>query len=604
MKMRSQIVLAQLPTAMIISLIVFFFISILYSIKLQSDDILINNFKSILSMQSINKTLEELNEVPTKNLQSDLSKRKILESKIEQQLVIQDKNIKEPGEKELTTTLHEKWEAYKKQIHATNTIKNNPQIDLLYKEIKHVTSDITGLNQDGLIRKKDKLSQFISNFLLFIMFGSAISLIFGFFMSWFFTGLFLSPLDKMTEILSQVGREEKTIFLHIKGAEEIERLCNEFNLMTSRLQEYHQGSLGQVTKNYQILKAALNAIPDPVLLLDSQTNLIYINKAALRLLGFSGALRKTPSLFQVEGGLREALVEISNKVFMTKSAYVPEKPEEAIPIIRKDNKKIFLLPWAYPIRKVTGKGYKGLKGVAIVLQDLMRQPLSEISKADVYETLVHEFQSPLTEIHMAIHLCLQGVVGPLTEKQQEILFAARDKCDYLEKLYYDLCHLSEVNQKSKNLEQEAIDLKEVVSKLITSLHLEAFQKGIFINFEEPPYLSKIIANADQLNLLIGNLLQNAIHYADQGTIININLQETKKGAELLVNNRGPVILPEHRKNIFKKHFTVPGQAEERAGLGLYIASQIVQSMGGKIGVRSTEKQGTTFWVDLPIPPEK
>ncbi len=418
-------------------------------------------------------------------------------------------------------------------------------------------------------------------------------------MSWFFTGIFLNPLNKMTEIMSQVGKQDKITFLHIKGSDEIEELSDEFNLMTSRLEEYHQGSLGKVMNDFQTLKSALDAFPDPILLLDRMNNFIYINKAARHLIELSNDLKKTPSLFHITDKWRQTLIRISENVLLKKSVYTPERIEDTISIDKGNKKKLFL-PWAYPIKKRTGNGFQELEGVAIILQNLMRQPFSEMSKIDVYETLLHEFQAPLTDIHMAIHLCLQETAGPLTTRQKDVLFAAREKCDYLEKLCQDLLNLSQVTLKAKILEIEEADLSDIVLKLITSLQLETREKRVFINFKEPPYLSKIKANVNQIKTLIGNLLRNAIHYAPPGTIVKIRLREKKKFIELSINNRGAVIPLEHHRNIFKKNFKVPGQSEERAGLGLYIAQQITLSLKGDIKFKSTEKQGTTFWVSLPI----
>ncbi len=57
---------------------------------------------------------------------------------------------------------------------------------------------------------------------------------------------------------------------------------------------------------------------------------------------------------------------------------------------------------------------------------------------------------------------------------------------------------------------------------------------------------------------------------------------------------------QYRKNIFKKYYKIPGQSQESAGLGLYIAQQIVQSLSGKIGFESSKTKGTTFWFELPL----
>ena len=137
-----------------------------------------------------------------------------------------------------------------------------------------------------------------------------------------------------------------------------------------------------------------------------------------------------------------------------------------------------------------------------------------------------------------------------------------------------------------------------------SLQLEADQKRIFIDVKEAPYLSKIKANENQIKTLIINLLRNAIHYAYPETTVKIKIKENNKFIELSINDQGPVIPLDYRKNIFKKHFKVPGQSEKRAGLGLYMAKQITQLMGGKIGFRSAENQGTTFWFALPVLQEK
>ncbi|HUX80594.1 MAG TPA: ATP-binding protein, partial [Alphaproteobacteria bacterium] len=127
---------------------------------------------------------------------------------------------------------------------------------------------------------------------------------------------------------------------------------------------------------------------------------------------------------------------------------------------------------------------------------------------------------------------------------------------------------------------------------------------VLIHFEEPPYLSTLKANPNQIQTLLSNLLRNAIHYAYPDTIVKIKIREKKKFIEFSISNIGPMIPIKYHRNIFKKHFKVPGQAQERSGLGLYIAQQITQSLGGKIEFKSTEKQGTTFLVDLPIASEK
>ncbi len=606
MKMRSQILFAQAPTAIIIFLITLFFIYILTEIGKKSEAILVDNFKSLLAMENFNESLEEFNRIIINNpqkIQTDPLHVGVLKNKIEQQLLIQEANIKEPEEKELTQELHQKWEKYKEKSQFMNLNENDVSqlsgIDQLYKDIKQLTSHVIELNQDSLIHKKDAFSNFISNILFFITFASISSLIFGFFMSWIFTGLFLSPLDKMTEIISQIGKDDNAVYLHLKGSNEIKKLSDEFNLMTSRLEEYHRSSLGQVIKDYHVLKKAFDVFHDPVLLLNSKSDIIFMNQSALTLFEIMGDIKKINPFLPMEEGIKEALLKTAHKIHMTKTDYIPEKVEEALPFF-KDGKKLFFLPWGYPIKRLSPNGTQEVEGVVIILQDLLRQPLSEISKAEVYETLIHEFQSPLNEIRMAIYTCLQETTGPLTEKQEEILYTAQEKCDYLERLCMDLLNFSQVHQKSQISELEAIDLSQRIANLITSLQLKVYQKGISIEVKEPPYLSKLTTNSKQIDVLLSNLFHNAIQYADPGTTIKVNVQEKKNSIMVSIHNQGSPIPLQYRKNIFKKYYKIPGQSQESAGLGLYIAQQIVQSLSGKIGFESSKTKGTTFWFELPL----
>ncbi|HUX79033.1 MAG TPA: hypothetical protein VMW10_04710, partial [Alphaproteobacteria bacterium] len=124
MKMRSQILFAQLPTVIVITLITIFFIAILISIREKSEEILVYNFKSILAMHTMNKSLEDINDFYQNNPQKDQpppEKIQLLESIVESQLLLQDRNIKEPAEKKLTKALHEKWRVYKQEINTPSS---------------------------------------------------------------------------------------------------------------------------------------------------------------------------------------------------------------------------------------------------------------------------------------------------------------------------------------------------------------------------------------------------------------------------------------------------------------------------------------------------
>lgn len=401
--------------------------------------------------------------------------------------------------------------------------------------------------------------------------------------------------------MRQIGTEEKTIFLNLKGSDEIEKLSNEFNLMSIRLQGFQKDSLQKAIENYQTIKDALDSWPEPILILNQISNFTCVNKAAHKILKLPQELNKISSLFHVKAEWKTPLLNICNSVLTSKDRYHPDKEKDVLSLV-VENKKAFYLPWAYPIKK-SGADYPGsLEGVFIILQDLLHKPLSSATKVDAYERIAHNFQTPLNDVRMAIHICTEGTVGPLTDKQHEILISAREKCDQLEKLTQSLLSLS-THVKKTLPDVQNVDLSSIILSLVKDIKLEADQKNTKILFKAPPYLTPLKANREDVQTILGNLLLNAVHYATAGSKIKITLQETEnKFIEFSVTNQGPLIPPEYRQNIFKKNFKVPGQSKKRNGLGLYIAKKSVQEMKGKIGFRNAGKNGTVFWVKFFLSP--
>lgn len=432
MKIRSQMLIAQIPIALIIIFITGFFIFTLTALEYRAESILVDNFKSIISMQRLNDAAEELNSYSLYHPGAFDPGIKKLESKIEQEVLFQEKSITPPGEeKNLTISLRKKWEAYKESLHPLSLPVSTEKP---YKDLKKITSEIISLNQDALVRKKNDLSNFILDYRLFISTTVILTLIFGFYMSWLFTGLFLSPLNKMTDIVSQFGKTDETVLLHIKGSQELEKLSEEFNLMTNRLEEYHQSSLGHVIENYENLKGAFDALPDPLLLFDQRKEITFMNQAAMHLFGILGNSKKHNLLLYLEQNVKKSLLKIVKSALLSHPSDAIELLGEPIGILKK-SKKTFFVPHVYFIKKI-GNGPK-VTGVLILLQDLTRQSLSEQETGKVCRVFIHDFREPLAEIQMAIYTVTQETVGPLTEKQKELLFVARDRCEEMEKLYRD-----------------------------------------------------------------------------------------------------------------------------------------------------------------------
>jgi signal transduction histidine kinase len=216
---------------------------------------------------------------------------------------------------------------------------------------------------------------------------------------------------------------------------------------------------------------------------------------------------------------------------------------------------------------------------------------------------------------MALHLCTEEVVGPLTPKQADLLFAAREDCERLQVMVDDLLNLSRIESGNIDLHRRRADPGGLVDAAVDAHRAAAEQAGSSIRTEVPPGLPEVFVDPERLALVFANLLANAIRYSPAGSEIVVRAQpgrvEAKGDAHRVaapthirveIADRGPGIARAHQAGLFEKFFRVPGSPKGGSGLGLFIAKGIVQAHGGEIGVDSDSGAGATFWFTVPVAP--
>ena len=149
-------------------------------------------------------------------------------------------------------------------------------------------------------------------------------------------------------------------------------------------------------------------------------------------------------------------------------------------------------------------------------------------------------------------------------------------------------------------EMETFSLRAFLRKLTSLNRVRARTRGIRLELmigEEMPDI--IISDTLRLNLIVTNLIANAIKYADKNTTVHLNVHGAGTRWSLQVSNKGPVIPPDKLEQIFNPFVTAKSKYIEGTGLGLYIVKGKVAAMGGSVMVDSGE-EGTVFTVVLPL----
>jgi two-component system, NtrC family, sensor histidine kinase KinB len=412
----------------------------------------------------------------------------------------------------------------------------------------------------------------------------------------------LRPLGVLSTASRRIGQGDLAVRAVVRGKDEVARLARDFNEMVERLQKYQKSSLGQLLQAQQNLQATIDSIPDPILVVSIDGALVLANRAAESTLGMRPASTDTTWMAAVPPKLREVIEGARRHVLSGKGRFVPQGLKEAVAVESPDGLKQFIAR-AEPAYDEDAT----ITGTTILLQDVTRVVGLDEQGSNLVATVAHEFRTPLTSIRMAIHLCAEGVVGPLTAKQADMLFTARDECERLQTIVDELLDASRMETGKLVLHRVISSVEVLLDGPIDALRKTADAHAVQLRSQVIPGLGSVSVDRDQMNILLSNLITNAIHHSPAGGEVTASARRANRVIEFDVRDEGPGIASEHQQAVFEPHFQAPGGHPGAAGLGLAIAKRIVEEHGGEIGVESKPGAGARFWFRLPAverPPAK
>jgi len=373
-------------------------------------------------------------------------------------------------------------------------------------------------------------------------------------------------------------------------------LAQEFNTMTDSLERYRASSLGELLLIQQTSQAAMDSLPDPVVSLDLDGRILNMNRAAEALFGAAVPGPLPEHLRYLDPDLTAAVEKARGFVASGKGPYIPEVIGEAVKTTLAGSERYYL-PQAAPLFDDLGN----LTSITLVLRDVtLLSKLDEMSR-NLVGTLAHEFRTPLTSLHMAIHILLEQLGGTLTEKQLDLLYAAREDCERMQNLVDDTLNIIRIQAGKIELLRVNVRIMPLVENVISQHRLLAEERGLTLSQKLSPLCDEVFADPDHLELVFANLTINAIRHTPADGAIAIRTLPADGCVRFEVADTGEGIPEEYQAQIFDKYFRVPGSIREGTGLGLSIAKNIIEAHGGKIGVESTPGHGSTFWFTLPIP---
>ncbi len=604
MTLRRQLLLAQAPLAAALVVVGWAALQAVSLLGEGSETILKDNYRSVLAVQRMGDALDGLDrDALLRALGRERGQAAAgLRARFEQELRVQEGNVTEPGEGPVTLRLREAWDAYRASEAA---LQPGPagvdarvgELDGRSAAIRVALDEVLALNQDAMVRKSDQARRAARRLLQLMMIATAGALALGLVASVALTSRIVRPLSGLALAVRRFGEGDVESRARVAGKDEIAALASEFNVMADRLEEYRKSSLGDLIQAQQASQAAIDSLPDPVLVLDAEGGVLNRNRAAETLLRLAPGTEAATPLHALDPALRERIEAMRAHVLSGKGAVNPRGYDEAVRLDLPDGPRR-LLPRATALYSEEG----AVTGVTVVLQDVTRLVRFDELKNDLVATVAHEFRTPLTSLRLAIHMCAEEAAGPLTAQQADLMAAARQDCERLQGIVDDILDLSRIQAGRIEIHARSVDAGALLEAAVREAEVAARAGGVTLDVDVPPEPVALQADAERVGVALANLLANAVRHTPAGGRVTARLRRTEGGVRVEVQDSGEGIPPQYLDRVFDRFFQVPGSRRGGTGLGLYISREVVRAHGGEMGVESEPGKGSTFWLTLPGTP--
>ena len=248
-----------------------------------------------------------------------------------------------------------------------------------------------------------------------------------------------------------------------------------------------------------------------------------------------------------------------------------------------------------------------LTAISLVIAFVTTQVLENLAsvsrmKSEFISIVSHQLRSPLSNLKWAIELLMSGRLGKVEEKQTEYFHILKENSARMHELISDLLVISRMETAGFFSKKTPFSLTELTKEIIERFSVFAKSSNISIVLDSRERTSDVIANSNHIQLVVENFLDNAIRYVKQSGDIKIKIEDRNGKIYFEIKDNGVGIPNDDQKYIFQKFFrakNVMKYQTQGSGLGLYIAKNIIEKSNGKIGFKSKENEGSTFWFTLP-----
>lgn len=335
-----------------------------------------------------------------------------------------------------------------------------------------------------------------------------------------------------------------------------------------------------------IIGPVIEALPGPVFVIDANTHIISVNRAAQRLFP-SMSLGEPLSKSLRASDLLDAVMRVMSAQTSEKAAWIEKSAVER--------------RFEASVAPLAVEGYE--IAVVISLQDLTEAHRVERMRVDFVANASHELRTPLASI-LGFVETLEGPAKNDETARDKFLKIIREQTKRMSRLVDDLLSLSRIEQHMHVRPATPVDLSLLVAHIVDTLAPITENEVTPLSLNIEPNII-VPGDRDELARVLENLIENALKYGSSDTsdeAIEISLSRQGKLAIFQVRDHGPGIASDHLPRLTERFYRVdPGKSKSKGGtgLGLAIVKHIVLRHRGRLLIESSIGNGAQFRVIIP-----
>lgn len=417
----------------------------------------------------------------------------------------------------------------------------------------------------------------------------------GFLLTTFFAFFLLTkitqPLREMKDAANKVSQGDYTTRVAIRSSDEIGDLANSFNQMASELQTL----IRDIQHERDLLSSVLRSMTDAVITFDASGSAISTNPQGEHLLEDWMAAE-----WSDEEGEDAPFAAVPGPLRDTFGTVISRGKELTVKIHVKDD------VWSVVMTPLASDD--GVRGAVAVLRDVTEEFKVDKMRKDFVANVSHEIRTPLSMVQGYSEALLDDIAAS-PEERRELVQVIHDESLRMGRLVKDLLDLARMEAGHLEMNFQQLDVNALVARVYRKFAALAKDRHIKLErTEENPSLVLEAADGDRLEQVLTNLLDNAFRHTTEGAGIRIAAArlETSKGdvIEIKVADEGQGIPRRDLPYIFDRFYKADKARKREStggtGLGLAIVKNLVEAHHGTIKAESTEGEGTTFTIALPV----